>query len=267
VSTGLAAEPARAKRGTFVSSEPLSNLDLVRHLVRAGPEDPAWLDFISRYHQRIRCIAHRAFLNEAQRNYGLDTGKAGDVVEDLTQDVFVRLIDGNRRALSHFHGRSESSLYMYLHAIATNLVRDHFRKFRAQRKIPAAASLSEPLRTADGALEAVTLGDCVASPSPGPDAAAEASELRARIAKAVDRVSGGSFSNRDRLVFRLFFVEGLTYDEIASLRAIGLSTAGVEKCIRRIRKALQRILADQKKKGRQEPADLVYEEYTGKSGS
>jgi len=227
----------------------LSNLDLVRHLVQAGPEDPAWLEFVSRYHERIRSIAHRAFLNEAQRNPSLDTGRASEIVEDLTQDVFVRLIDGDRRALSHFNGRSESSVYMYLHSIATNLVRDHFRKFRAQRKIPGATSLSEPIRTADGSLDAITLGDCVASPGPGPESALEASELRMRIAKAIDRVSRGAFSNRNRLIFRLFFVEGLTYDEIASIRAIRLSSSGVEKCVRRIRTTLQKILGEEKEGG------------------
>ena len=69
------------------------------------------------------------------------------------------------------------------------------------------------------------------------------------MATAVDRVSRASASNRNRLIFRLFFVERLTMDEIASIRAIGLSPSGVEKVIRKIRKAVQKMLSEEEKKG------------------
>ena len=229
--------------------ERISNRNLVRRLVTAGPEDPAWHEFITRFQERIRLIAHRAFVNGAERNSGLDTVEASEFVEDLTQEVFVRLIDGDRRALSRFQGRNENSIYTYLHSIATNLVRDHFKKLRAQRSLPGSMSLSEPLRTPDGLSESLTLGDRVPGSVSNPEVVVQAAELRTRIAAAVDRASRGSTSNRNRLIFRLFFVEGLTMDEIASIRAIRLSRSGVEKVIRRIRKAVQKILSEEDKKG------------------
>jgi len=232
-----------------VNLERISNRKLVRRLVTAGPEDPAWHEFINRFQERIRLIAHRAFVTGVERNSGLDTGRASEFVEDLIQDVFVRLIDGDRRALSRFQGRSESSIFKYLHSIATNLVRDHFKKLRAQRSIPGPISLSAPLRTPDGRSEGLTLGDRVAGSVLNPEAAVESAELRRRIAAAVERASRGSASNRNRLIFRLFFVEGLTMDEITSIRAIGLSRSGVEKVIRKTRKAVQKILSEEDKEG------------------
>lgn len=223
----------------------LSNRELVSRLVAAGPDDPAWLEFVSRFHRRIRRITYCAYTSEAKRRPGLDVSLPGEIVEDLTQEVFVRLINGDRRALAEFRGLNEHSIYTYLQAIATNLVRDHFKKLRAQRRPPAAKSLAEPLRTADGPIESFTLGDQLPSPGPGPEMAAEAQELQKKIAEAVEQASRGALSQRDRLIARLFFIEELTMEEIASIGTIGLSASGVEKRIRKIRSAVKELLGEE----------------------
>ena len=226
-----------------------SNRELVRRLVDAGPEDSAWLEFVSRFHDWIRRVTFRAYAAEAERGRGLDAGLPGEVVEDLTQEVFVRLLDGERRALAHFQGRNENSIYTYLYTIATNLVRDHFKKLRAQRRPPAARSLSEPLRTADGPVEELTLGDVLFNSTQSPEEWAQSAEFREKISEAVGRVSPGAASKRDRLIFRLYFVEGLTLEEIASLRTVRLSVSGVEKRVVKIRTALNNLLGKEEKKG------------------
>lgn len=223
----------------------LSNRDLVGRLVTAGPEDPAWFEFVSRFQQRIRRVAYRAYVSEAARHPGLDVSSPIEATDDLTQEVFVRLINDERRALAHFRGLNEHSIHSYLQTIAVNLVRDHFKALRAQRKLPAPASISEPLRTADGPMDAVTLGDRLPSFVPGPEQAAESRELRKKISEAVDRAAGRNASNRDRLIFRLYFIEGLTIQQIATIRPVGLSPSGIEKRLRRIRSELKNLLAEE----------------------
>lgn len=227
----------------------LSNRELVSRLVDAGPEDPAWQEFVSRFHGWIRRTAFRAYTMEAEHSHGLDTAVAGEVVDDLTQEVFVRLIDGERRALARFQGRNEHSIYTYLSTIATNLVRDHFKKLRAQRTPPAARSLSEPLRASDAPVDDLTLGDVLSGSSSSPEEMARSVEIRRKIAAAVGRASPGATSKRDRLIFRLYFVEGLTLEEVASIRSVGLSVSGVEKRVRRIRSALKNSFGKEEKKG------------------
>lgn len=220
----------------------LSNGALLTRLVTAGPEDQAWLEFITRFQPRIRRLAYRAYSAEASRYSGVDASRPGEVIEDLTQDVFIRLIGAERRALAEFKGLNENSFYTYLQTIAINLVRDHFKKLRAQRRPPAATSLDEPLRTPDGPAESATLGDHIPSHEPNPEEVAESQELQSRISSAVAESTASSISSRDRLIFRLYFIQGLTAEEITSARTIGLTKSGVEKRVRKIRLVIEDFL-------------------------
>ena len=213
----------------------LSNRELIAHLVGAGPDDPAWLEFVSRFERRIRLTIYRRFRVEAQHNRASDVDWTGEMVRDLTQDVFLRLLDAERKPLAQFKGRNENSIYAYLGAIASNLVHDHFKTLRAQKTPPAATSLDEKLPTSNAA-QGPSVGESVASTRPGPEHSAEAHELRRQIGAVIQRLG---FPKRDRLVFRFYFLEGRTIKELASSRAVGLSRSGVEKCVRRLRVAVQ----------------------------
>jgi RNA polymerase sigma factor (sigma-70 family) len=217
----------------------IPNRELVSRLVTADPEDPIWLEFIDRFHQNIRRMIYRAYRSEKNRVVDVDAGSVPELIEDLTQEVFVRLVKGDRRALARFQGLNEHSIFTYLSTIAVNLVRDHFKALRAQRKPRHGSSIQEPLRTSDGPLLKATLGDVLASPEPGPDTVAESIELRRRLRDAVDEASGDR-SGRDRLIYRLYFVEGLTIEETAAIRAVGLSSSGVEKRVRKIRETIRK---------------------------
>jgi RNA polymerase sigma factor (sigma-70 family) len=224
-------------------AERLSNLDLVDRLVKAGAEDSLWGEFVQRFQSRIRLAVLRALRTEAARNPGLDTGSLEDSVADLTQDVFVKLLEFDRRALSRFRGRNEHSIYTYLATIAVNLVRDHFKKLRALKSPRASASISNVVKL-EQENEGLRYDQALVSDGPGPERFVASQELRERMASAVAEASSPSRSSaRDRLVFRLYFIEGLTVGEIARVSAVGLSESGVEKCVRRIREALQKNLS------------------------
>ena len=60
--------------------------------------------------------------------------------------------------------------------------------------------------------------------------------MGATIERASPQASTGP---RDRLIFRLYFIEGLTVGEIAAIPSVSLTESGVEKCVRRIREALR----------------------------
>ena len=155
------------KRLLAMETKRLPNRDLLNRLASAGPDDPLWAEFTSRFRSRIRLVVYRCFQTEVERSPSLDAGAAGDVVDDLTQEVFVRLLEGDRRALSRFQGRSEHSAHTYLTAIAVNLVRDHFKKLRALKKPKAPASLSTVL-SAEEESEGQTYAQTLVSDGPGP---------------------------------------------------------------------------------------------------
>jgi DNA-directed RNA polymerase specialized sigma24 family protein len=79
------------------------------------------------------------------------------------------------------------------------------------------------------------LGDELSSPEPDPSVTAHESELHRCIVEAVEETSHRSTITRDRLIFRLYFLEGLTVEEIASIGTITLSSSGIEKRISKFR--------------------------------
>ena len=217
----------------------LANRDLIQRLVQAGPDDPLWQEFIARFRPGIRVTVLRTLRTEAERTPGVAADDSPELMEDLAQEVFVRLLEFNRRALSRFQGRSELSAHTYVKTIAVNLVRDHCKTLCALKTPKVTASLAHPVTTgtASGGLNYAQI---LASDGSGPERFIAAKELREEIRVAIERAApSASTVPRDRSIFQLFFVERLTVDEIARKRSIRLSGSGVEKRIRRMREALK----------------------------
>lgn len=205
----------------------------------AGADDPLWHEFVTRFRGRIRLTALRTFQTELRRNPGLDTGSPEEAVADLTQDAFLKLLESDRRALARFRGKSEHSIYTYLNTIVVNLVRDRFKSWRAQKTPRASASLSNVVPTEQEGDE-LAYDQALVSDGPGPERFVAGRELRERLSEAAAAASPQSSTGpRDRLIFQLHFIEGLTVGELAQIPAIGLTPSGLEKCIRRIREALK----------------------------
>ncbi len=217
----------------------LANRDLIQQLTQAGADDPLWREFIARFRTGIRITVLRTLRTEAERTPGVDANESPELIEDLTQEVFVRLLEWNRRALSRFQGRTELSAHTYLNTITVNLVRDHCKSLRSLKKPRVTASLSHPV-TPEIAAEGPNYAQTLVSEGTGPERLIAAKELREQIRVAIDQAApSASTVARDRSIFQLFFVERLTVDEIARKRSIRLSASGVEKRIRRIREALK----------------------------
>ncbi|HXV64020.1 MAG TPA: sigma-70 family RNA polymerase sigma factor, partial [Vicinamibacteria bacterium] len=198
----------------------------------------------SRFQPRLRLAILRTYQMEAARHPELDTGSIEETSEDLTQAVFVKLLESRRRALSRFRGNTEHSIYTYLAAIGVNLVRDHFRKLRTLKTPKASVSLSNLVATEDRG-ERLSYEQALVRDGEGPERLVAAREFRRSIEGAIEETSRQSgTSARDRLVFRLFFLEGLTISEIAGIRTVRLSASGVEKCVRRIREVLKHHLSE-----------------------
>ncbi|MFZ0743278.1 MAG: hypothetical protein WAM85_02680, partial [Terracidiphilus sp.] len=92
---------------------------------------------------------------------------------------------------------------------------------------------------------------------PGPNDSAEMqkavlfSELDSRIRAAPELIA-----ERDRAIFWLYYLQGLTAEEIAGLPAIELSAKGVESVLRRVITWLRKELESRKPDG---PAQAVQE--------
>ena len=142
---------------------------------------------------------------------------------DVVQDVFVKIF----RNVDHFRG--ESSLKTWVYRIAVNEARNQRRWFGRHRRQEVDLEPATP--------EAHSLRDILPDPGPSPFDLALDLETQTLIEEALAAVPG---SYRTALVLRE--VEGLPYDEIASILGISLGT--VKSRILRGREALRCAIAE-----------------------
>jgi RNA polymerase sigma-70 factor (ECF subfamily) len=141
-------------------------------------------------------------------NFALRQLRAPAVAEEVTQDVFMRLVQ-NAAEFKH-----EARFATWLYAIARNLCIDQLRKL-AHRRHP---SLDQTASDAEGGR---SLGETLADESPRTSAEREvlSSEMRSSIVKAVELLP-----DDQREVFLLREVANLPFKDIAEITGVGENT-------------------------------------------
>ena len=137
--------------------------------------------------------------------YGLCYHKVGNFADaqDLAQEAFVQAyID-----LPQLRDTTKFSHWLY--RVASNVCNTWLRKQRRKRQIQ-----SVPL---DDALE--EYGDFIDEKAPSPHDTVEYKELRASVAQAIS-----ALSEKNRLAVTLYYIDGLSYEEIANFLDVPQTT-------------------------------------------
>jgi RNA polymerase sigma-70 factor (ECF subfamily) len=153
------------------------------------------------------------------------------VVDDIVQEVFLKLCEQDRRILREFKPRGEDSFIGLLRVVAASVANDYFRRQYSEKrggKVITIALDEEPAWTS--VLGAET------------NAEVQRAVLFAELDKKL-RGAPGASAQRDRTIFWFYYLQGLTADEIAALPNSGLSAKGVESALRRVTSWLRRELA------------------------
>jgi RNA polymerase sigma-70 factor (ECF subfamily) len=196
----------------------LSNLpanDLARLCCDARNVE-AWAEFERRFQKTIQLAIIRAGC------------RVKEDIEDLEQDVALRLTANDYKILRNFQPLKEDSIYGYLATIAQNATRDHIRAQNAE-KVPN--SRNRVLHE-DGDLSFLV------SPqkrSNSPDWHL----LMDQFDSFLKSLMPEPITQRDYNIFWMFYRAGLTAKEICSIPAIGLTIKGVEASIYRTKERLK----------------------------
>ena len=202
-------------------------------------DEEAWQEFVRRYHPTIRSAVVKTFRDKSRDDLERREQFPEDAPEDLVQAVYCRLVDNHSQALLRFKGRHDNSIYQYLMMISVNVVRDYFREMKALKRPKITYSLDEIL-AGDGATTILTERgriDGVTTRASEPPFTME--EIDNILRKAV------GWKNRDRniLIFKLYYVEGLTLEEIINLLELGITAVGVNSILNRIMRRVRLLLA------------------------
>jgi len=193
----------------------ISGTDLFQRC--AGSRDhEAWAEFHRRYHRLIAGVVAKTLTFARMA--------VTDEIDDLIHDVYVRLSMNGGRALRSYIPTGPASEYSFLKVIARNLVLDHLAH---KKREPSPAG--EP-------------GDQESVPTDGPSPS-EALERKLLVDK-IEQIVRTKATDRDRMVFWLYYRSGLTAAQISTLPTVGLSTSGVESAIARLVRIVRETLGE-----------------------
>lgn len=174
-----------------------------------------WEEFVRRFHTLIAAVA----LRTAQR-WG---NASSTLVDDLIQDTYLKICRDRTRLLSEFTPHHPESFYGYLKVVTANVVHDHFRAERSQKR-----GSGQPEESVDEVPMAAS--SAMASPAGDP----ERDILLKEVDTALCSSLAGKEQTRDRAIFWLYYRYGLSAPDIARLPSISLSVKGVESAIHRL---------------------------------
>jgi RNA polymerase sigma factor (sigma-70 family) len=228
-------------------ADELTTKALLRQCQQRPPDEGAWQEFVRRYHSVIKGTVAKVFQLKAGQEFERRPQFREDSIDDLVQTVYLRLIEDNGRVLKAFHGKLENSLPAYLSIISINVVKDHFRQTKADKRPKITLSLDE-LRENDGEGGLFKDASCdtrgKASGTPGHSFTIE--DIDALLKRALN------LRNRDRniLIYKLRYFDGLTLAEIKTTLALDMSTLGIGAILSRTNKRLRELI---QKKSRSKP--------------
>jgi len=176
----------------------------------------AWAEFIARYQRLLAgVIARIAFRYRGRQEPA--------VIDDLVQETYLRLCRDGCRVLRQFRPEREDSIFGFLKVVASSVALDHFRAESAEKRGPASMPLDE-----------LSERHAISSQKPAEDIL-----LHSELWRCLDRIVE---SDRDANIFRLYYQQGFTAREIATIHSPHLTEKGVESCLYRLTGQLRRAL-------------------------
>ncbi len=187
----------------------------------AGPgDDEAWQEFVSRVGRPISLTVLRtaSLWGEPSRS----------MVEDLVQVTYLKLWEGGCRLLRDFAIQRPEAILGYLKKTAANATHDYFKHGHSQSSggdephVSTSDIEPEAGNEAHGSEERIALG-----------------VFLTEIDEHLKHSLTGPDPERDRMIFWLYFRQGMSTKEIASLPTIRLGTKGVGSVIERLKHGIR----------------------------
>ena len=182
-------------------------------------DDRYWEEFVRRFNP---CLTNSVY--QTYRRFSIDGPPSYEIVSDLLQEIYVKILKDKCAALQRFRGVSEFEAEVYLMHIATSVTIDHLRRQRSLKRRARTESLDKAL-----ILEELR-GRRVRMISHYTDELAENDVIR-----ILKRAFKGRNRKRNILIFLLHFREGLTPQEIAEIDLFELRPSTVSHILTEMR--------------------------------
>jgi DNA-directed RNA polymerase specialized sigma24 family protein len=201
--------------------------DLLRECGEKLTDRTLWTKFQERFQGLIFLYLMRALqLRRIQDDIS-------DIVPDLAQEVYVRLVQHDGRILRSFRGATEFSVMAFLARVSSSVVQDHQRQMSSEKRRGLVVSI-----------DSVKAGDAAGfrpTESPEFDSSVLTSLLSwIDIERIVEGDPDRKNARRNALIFKLHYIDGFEAGEIARFPGFDLTKSGVETILARLRKRIQK---------------------------
>jgi RNA polymerase sigma-70 factor (ECF subfamily) len=194
------------------------------HACAESNDGPAWQEFVARFHRPISLSILRIAYQWGST--------PGQIVDDLVQETYLKLCVDKCQLLRGFAVRHPEAVLGYIKTIAVNVAHDHFKSLHSQKR--GSGETGQLQADFDPQAQSETLGG---------QAAMEHQVLLREIDRCLETCSESSDKERDRLIFWLYYQQGMSAKAIAGLPTVGLGAKGVESAILRLTRLVREQLA------------------------
>lgn len=213
---------------------------LVQELTRTPHNRLVQNEFISRYAPYIRHTVSQAIYAVGHLNY---CDRLRDMVDDIVNEIFYRLFRNGCRVLTGAELQYESSIFAYLRTMCQNMVRNYVRDYFSHEPLahPRPHADRNEAETSFSFIEDLPEEERATPWATMPEACSYAAAVWRK------RASFAQHMNRNLLIFKLHFIYGYHYDEIARIKGLGLGESGVGNTIARLKHRLQNEASSRKR--------------------
>ncbi|MEW6738273.1 MAG: sigma-70 family RNA polymerase sigma factor [Acidobacteriota bacterium] len=211
---------------TVLREDKLSHLELAE-LCSKSPTHPAWYEFYQRFDKWIRIYITKTLRGKNKENNHCSI-QTDYVVAELVQDVYVKLLADDQKALRSFNGITDNAFLAYLSTICANTVYESHRKVCANKRSAELVPMEATKH----------LNLCGESSSTSYLAYLNINEIMILL----DKVETGRNSRRNKLIFKLHLTYGFTVSEIAKLPGFNLRNPAIQSIIARTRNKIVNVI-------------------------
>lgn len=140
---------------------------------------------------------------------------APSLVDDLIQNTYLKLFANDRKALRSLKNEYENTIFGYLKVVASNVVRDYFRRPESR-------------------VEEVELADPVLPPTPDGMDRIEFRRMKEQLQVRLEKFASSPTYQRDVAIFWFYYEQGYTAKEISMLPNVNLTVKGTEAVLKRL---------------------------------
>jgi RNA polymerase sigma factor (sigma-70 family) len=211
-------------------AKPLANLsaiELTARCAQSKEDSEAWLEFNARFEYLIHTYLKKAWRGHT---FGRTLAPNDEILFDLMQDVYMRLLNNDLHALKAVRSRCDEEFYSYLYTIADSIVLEYLRnnnRLKRRGQVVNFNYLENRNRCIDEHL------------STNPEPAIIQRLCLREIDEKFDLLCGDVLSDKDRKIFTLY-LEGQPASQIAEIPEFHMSVTQVDAVVRKVRSHLKR---------------------------